>query len=71
MPRFLITIRRESRGSARPPSEAVRDIAGVRLAQIHSPDMVTVEASDADASRLRDALHAQYHVEPEIHRGLT
>ena len=70
MPRFLITTRRESRASAKPPSEAVKGFAGVRVAQVHSVDMVTVDATEAGANELRTALAAQYHVEPEIQRGL-
>jgi len=70
MPRFLITTRRESRESTKPPSEAVKGFAGVSVVQVHSDDMVTVDATEADASELRDALGAQYHVEPEIRRGL-
>jgi len=32
--------------------------------------MVTVEATDAGAAELKAALASQYHVEPEIQRGL-
>jgi len=32
--------------------------------------MVTVEATDAGAAELKAALASQYHVEPEILRGL-
>lgn len=70
MPRFLITTRAESRASAKPPSEAVKDFVGVTVAQVHSVDMVTVDATEAGADELRAAIGAQYHVEPEIHRGL-
>jgi len=40
------------------------------VAQVHSVDMVTVDATEAGANELRTALAAQYHVEPEIQRGL-
>ena len=71
MPRFLITTRRDQRANAKPASDAVRQFAGVTLAQVHSPEMVTVEASEAVADQLREALQGQYHVEPVIHRGLA
>jgi hypothetical protein len=32
--------------------------------------MVTVDASEAAAAELKAALTSQYHVEPEIQRGL-
>jgi len=70
MPRLLITTRRESRTSAKPASEAVKGFAGVSVAQVHSRDMITVEATDEGAAELKAALASQYHVEPEIQRGL-
>jgi len=71
MPRFLITTRRDQRETAQPAADAVRKFAGITIAQVHAPDMVTVEASDSAAQRLREAIDRTYHVEPEIVRGLT
>jgi hypothetical protein len=70
MPRFLITTRRDKRESAKPAPEAVKDFADVTIAQIHSPEMVTVDASEAAIERLRQKIGSTYHVESEIKRGL-
>jgi hypothetical protein len=43
----------------------------VSVAQVHSDDMVTVDATEAGADELRAALATEYHVEPEIRRGLN
>jgi hypothetical protein len=51
--------------------DVVKDFAGVTIAQIHSPEMVTVDASEAAIDRLRQQIGATYHVENEIRRGLN
>ncbi|WP_283817763.1 hypothetical protein [Bradyrhizobium liaoningense] len=38
--------------------------------QVHSTDMVTVEASEASAEKLKDAIGDDFYVEPEIRRSL-
>jgi hypothetical protein len=70
MPRFLITTRRDQRANAKPASDIVKGMPGITVAQVHSPDMVTVETSDALAAQLRESIQATYYVEPEIHRDL-
>jgi hypothetical protein len=70
MPRFLITTRRDHRENAKPAVDAVKEFAGVTVEQVHSPEMVTVDATDTVAAQLRSAL-SQYHVEPEIKRELN
>ena len=70
MPRYLISLRRDQRKSAKPTAEAVRQFPNVSIVQIHSPEMVTVEATDAAVEKLREAIGSIYHIEPEIRRGL-
>jgi len=71
MPRYLITTRRDQRENAKPAADAVKGFAGVSIRQIHSPEMVTVDANEASADQLKDKLGSIYHVEPEIRRGLN
>jgi hypothetical protein len=70
MPRYLITLRRDQRANAKPTVDAVRQFPDVSIEQIHSPEMVTVETSEATAQKLREAIGSTYHVELEIRRGL-
>jgi hypothetical protein len=51
--------------------DAIGQFPDVSVAQVHSDDMVTVEASDTAAQRLKAGIGADYHVEPEIHRSLN
>jgi len=72
MSRYLVRLRREKRQSASVKSalDAVRQVPDVSVEQVHSPEMVTVEASEAAATKLQDAIGADFHVEPEIRRSL-
>jgi hypothetical protein len=45
--------------------------SSVEIVQTHSPDMVTVEATNAAAGALRRRLIGTYYVEPEVRRGLN
>jgi hypothetical protein len=71
MARYLVKLRRERRENAKPALDVIRQFPDVSIAQIHSDDMVTVEATDAAAQKLKDRIGADYHVEPEIHRSLN
>ena len=71
MARYLVKLRRERRENAKPAVDVVRQFPDVSVAQVHSDDMVTVEATDAAAQKLKDAIGADYHVEPEIYRSLN
>ena len=72
MPKFLVTLRRDRRQSqsAKPAVEAVKPFPDVSVEQVHSADMVTVEASEATAQKLKDAIGDDFFVEPEIRRSL-
>jgi hypothetical protein len=71
MPRYLITIRRDQRENAKPAADAVKGFSGVSIEQVHSPEMVTIDASEAVADKLQNEIGSMYHVEPEIRRGLN
>jgi hypothetical protein len=71
MPRFLVTTRRDQRENAKPAADAVKEFCGVSIVTVHSPDMVTVDASDAVADKLRKEIGSTYHIEPEIRRHLN
>jgi hypothetical protein len=71
MARYLVKLRRERRENAKPTLDVVRQFPDVSVTQVHSDDMVTVEATDAAAQKLKDGIGADYYVEPEIHRSLN
>lgn len=70
MPRYLVTTRRTERDSAMSARDAVAAEPGITLVDSNDPEMVTIEASEDVASRLRDKLHQTHFVEPEIRRSL-
>jgi len=70
MARYLVRLRRERRENAKPALDIVRQFPDVSVTQVQSDEMVTVEASDAAAEKLKDAIGADYHVEPEVRRSL-
>lgn len=51
--------------------DAVMAEPGVKLVSSNDPNMVTIEAGEDAASRLRAKLQGSHFVEPEIRRGLT
>lgn len=51
--------------------DAVMAEPGVKLVSSNDPNMVTIEAGEDAASRLRTKLQGSHFVEPEIRRGLT
>jgi hypothetical protein len=71
MARFLVRTRRDQRANAKPAYDAVKDFVGVEVTQIHSPEMVTIDANEDVVTKLRSAIASTYHIEPEIRRGLT
>jgi len=71
MARNLVTTRRAERGSATSAHDAVANQPGVALVNSNDPEMVTIEASEDAASRLKEKLKDTHFVEPEIRRGLT
>jgi hypothetical protein len=70
MPRYLVTTRRSERDSAITAADAVKNEPGITPVQTNDPQMVTIEASEQAADRLRQKLSATHYVEPEIHRSL-
>jgi hypothetical protein len=71
VPRYLVTTRREERGRAASAVEEVAAAPGVAVVHVHSPDMVTIDASAESAGALRDRLAATHYVEAEVRRGLA
>jgi hypothetical protein len=70
MARYLVRLRRDKRENAKPARDVVQQFPDVSIAQVHSDEMVTVEASDAAAEKLKDKIGADYYVEPEVRRSL-
>ena len=71
MARYLVSTRRADRGSAQTACEAVAGEAGVTVVNSDDPHMVTIDASEETADRLRTKLAGTHFVEPEIRRSLT
>jgi hypothetical protein len=71
MARYLVTTRRTERDSAVSARDAATAEPGVQLVSSNDPHMVTIEASEDAASRLRTKLKDTHFVEPEIRRELT
>ena len=71
MLRYLVTTRRTERDAAMSARDAVMAEPGVKLVSSYDPNMVTIEAGEDAASRLRTKLQGSHFVEPEIRRGLT
>jgi hypothetical protein len=70
MARYVVTTRRAERGSAVTARDAVAAEPGITVLNSDDPHMVTIEATQDAASRLRDKLHETHFVEPEIRRSL-
>ena len=70
MPRYLVTTRRAERGSAASARDAVTAEPGIKLLSSNDPQMVTIEATEDAANKLRDKLKDTHFVEPEIRRSL-
>jgi len=71
MARYLVSTRRGDRGSAQSARDAVGSEPGVTLVNADDPHMVTIDASEEAADRLRSKLGGTHFVEPEIRRSLT
>lgn len=70
MPRYLVTTRRAVRDSAASARDAITAEPGIKLLSSNDPQMVTIEASEDAANRLRAKLKDTHFVEPEIRRSL-
>jgi hypothetical protein len=70
MPRYLVTTRRAERDSATSARDAITAEPGITLVSSNDPRMVTIEASEDAANRLRAKLKDTHFVEPEIRRSL-
>jgi hypothetical protein len=70
MPRYLVTTRRAERDSTNSARDAVAAEPGIKLLNSNDPQMVTIEASEDAAERLRTKLEGTHFVEPEIRRSL-
>jgi hypothetical protein len=65
-----VTTRRASLGSAPTAVDVVAEEPGVKIMNSSNPQLVTIEASEETAERLRDKLRETHFVEPEIRRSL-
>jgi hypothetical protein len=70
MGRYLVTTRRSERGSVLSARDALAAEPGVTLVNSDDPHMVTIDATEEVANRLRDKLDKTHFVEPEIRRSL-
>jgi hypothetical protein len=70
MGRYLVTTRREERDSAISALDAVTDQPGITPVNTRDPQMVTIEATEDAANKLRLKLHDTHFVEPEARRSL-
>ena len=71
MARYLVTTRRTERGSVLSARDALAAEPGVTLVNSDNPHMVTIDATEDVANRLRDKLHRTHFVEQEIRRSLN
>jgi len=71
MARYLVSTRRGVRGEAQPACDAVAAEPGVTVVNADNPHMVTIDASEEAADRLRGKIGETHFVEPEIRRSLT
>jgi hypothetical protein len=70
MPRYLVTTRRADRDPATSALAAVTGQPGITPVNTSDPQMVTIEATEEAANRLRLKLGNTHFVEPEIRRSL-
>jgi hypothetical protein len=70
MARYLVTTRRAERESTISAKDAVMDEPGITPVDTTDPQMVTIEATEEAANRLRLKLRDTHFVEPEIRRSL-
>ena len=70
MGRYLVTTHREQSGVVESALQAVENEPGITIVNAENPQMVTIDATEDAASRLRDKLQNTYLVEPEIRRSL-
>jgi hypothetical protein len=70
MPRYLVTTHRADRDVASSAQDAIAGEPGIKVVSSIDPQMVTIEASDEAANRLRAKLKETHFVEPEIRRSL-
>jgi len=71
MARYIITTRRNARGSVPSARDAVAADSRIKLVNSDDPQMVTVEANEDAIDELRGRLKNTHFVEPEMRRGLT
>jgi hypothetical protein len=71
MARYIITTRRNLRGSVPSAHDVVAADPRVKILNSNDPQMVTVEANEEAADELQAKLKETHFVEPEIRRGLT
>lgn len=69
--RYLVTKRRSAPPEGIPSAlDALSDEPGVKVVTSSNPDMVTIEADDKTAERLKQKLESTHFVEAEVRRGL-
>jgi len=67
---YLVTNRRGLTGPTVSAEDAVKNEPGIKLVSADTPQMVTIEASDEEAEKLRTKLQDTHFVEPQMRRSL-
>lgn len=70
MPHYLVTTRRAERASSLTAREAALSVPGITMLNDTDPHMVTIEATEEAAEKLRDKFKDTHFVEPEMRRSL-
>ena len=70
MPRFLVSTKRALRSTAPSAAEAVRSSPGITVVDERDPHMITIEAEEDAAAKLREELEDTHYVEPVTKRKL-
>lgn len=70
MPRYLVMNRRSADTHAVSARDAVAGQPGISIVTDANPELITIEASDDAATRLRQRIGRTHHVELEVRRGL-
>jgi hypothetical protein len=68
--RYLVTTRRGQSSPVVSAREACSAEPGVKLVNSENPQMVTIEASEDAATRLKQKIGNTHFVEPEVRRSL-
>jgi hypothetical protein len=70
MPRYLVVAKRHIPDAHLTPEDILNAEPGVTTIQADNPRMITIDASEDAADRLRLKLRDTHFVEPEVRRSL-